>query len=186
MAAEKRTINLLPLDDVDRSVLNHLAAVLKSTFSFDVSPVAVSDFPVTIPSPVYGERYHSAQVLNSLARCIRRKTRKLLAVTNRDLYSPVFAAYFGEALLAGSSALISLCRLRQEYYDLTPQQVLFLSRCEKVAIHEVAHTFGVVHCHDNNCVMFSAPNIVALDARSACFCPDCSLALNNKLSLLNR
>jgi archaemetzincin len=45
---------------------------------------------------------------------------RLLAVTSLDLYVPVLTLVFGEAQLDGNCAVVSLRRLRQEFYGLPP------------------------------------------------------------------
>jgi archaemetzincin len=181
MSAPTRTIAILALDDIEAFVLKHLSAVLNRTFPFQFVVNPAEEFHAVVPLPLYGGRYHSTEVLKILSPMVPTNALKLLALSERDLYSPIFAAYFGEALLGGPCALISLHRLRQEYYDLAPDRALFLSRCEKVATHEMAHTFGLVHCRDKNCIMYSAHNIVEVDTRSSFFCPDCAVTLRAKI-----
>jgi archaemetzincin len=181
MSAPTGTIALLPLDDIEAFVLKYLTVVLNRTFPFQFVVNPPEGFHAVVPPPLYGGRCHSTQVLKVLSPLAPADALKSLALSERDLYSPIFTAYFGEALLGGCCALVSLHRLRQEYYDLAPDRALFLSRCEKVATHEVAHTFGLVHCRDKNCIMYSAHSIVEVDARSSCFCPDCAVALRSKI-----
>ena len=53
---------------------------------------------------------------------------------------------FGEADIAGRKALISLKRLRQEFYSLPRNENLFRERAVKEAVHELGHTYGLKHC----------------------------------------
>ena len=59
-----------------------------------------------------------------LRRC-PRDAAKLLAVTERDLFVPVLTFVFGQAQLGGRVAVISLARLRQEFYGLAPNREVF-------------------------------------------------------------
>jgi hypothetical protein len=86
---------------------------------------------------------------NAQPSAARRMRVKLLAVTERDLFIPVLTFVFGHAQLGGRVAVISLARLRQEFYGLPRIASLFFSSALlKEALHEAGHTFGLVHCPD--------------------------------------
>ena len=117
-------------------------------------------------------------VLKYLSENIPEDTYKTLAITDLDLYSPIFSCLYGEAQLGGKCALVSIFRMRQEYYNLRPDRELFLARCEKEAIHEMAHTMGLLHCNDINCIMFPSASIIDTDVKSNSFCPVCQPQIN--------
>ena len=64
----------------------------------------------------------------------------MLAVTERDLFIPVLTFVFGQAQLGGRVAVVSLARLRQEFYGLAPNREVFWSAPLKEALHETGHT----------------------------------------------
>jgi archaemetzincin len=81
---------------------------------------------------------------------------------------------FGQAQLNGTAAVISLARLRQEFYGMPPNPALLAARARKEALHECGHMLGLVHCADRGCVMSLATGIRALDGKGAAFCAACS------------
>ena len=93
----------------------------------------------------------------------------MLAVTDRDLFIPVLTFVYGHAQLGGRVAVVSLARLRQEFYGMAPNHELLLERAAKEALHESGHTFGLVHCADRSCAMSLATNIRQIDDRQAAF-----------------
>jgi archaemetzincin len=93
----------------------------------------------------------------------------LLAVTDRDLFVPVLTFVFGQAQLGGRSAVVSLARLRQEFYGLAAQSRVLLERAAKEALHETGHMFGLVHCADRSCAMSLATNVRQIDLKQAGF-----------------
>jgi archaemetzincin len=101
---------------------------------------------------------------------------KLLAVTERDLFVPVLTFVFGQAQLGGRAAVVSLARLRQEFYGLEPNRECFLERAAKEALHETGHLFGLVHCADRSCAMSLATNVRQIDTKQAAFCAPCGRA----------
>ena len=70
-------------------------------------------------------QYSSIAVLEMLARECPPDAAKLLAVTGRDLFVPVLTFVFGQAQLGGRVGVVSLARLRQEFYGLTENREVF-------------------------------------------------------------
>jgi len=122
-------------------------------------------------------QYGSIPVLEMLAKRIPKDACKLLAVTERDLFIPVLTFVFGHAQLGGSVGVISLARLRQEFYGLPPNREVFLERAVKEALHETGHMFGLVHCADRSCAMSLATNVRQIELKRAAFCVGCAARL---------
>jgi archaemetzincin len=87
---------------------------------------------------------------------------------------------FGEAQVGGTAAVVSLARLRQEHYGLTPDRTLLLERLRKESLHELGHTFGLVHCHSRDCVMYLSNTVVDVDTRGRDFCRGCQTVVADK------
>jgi archaemetzincin len=122
-------------------------------------------------------QYGSIPVLEMIGRHCPADALKLLAVTGRDLFIPVLTFVFGHAQLGGRVAVISLARLRQEFYGLAPNREIFLQRAYKEALHETGHTFGLVHCAERSCAMSLATSVRQIDLKDAAFCPSCAARL---------
>jgi len=123
-------------------------------------------------------QYHSTAILQAMLPLADPGAR-LLAVTSLDLYVPVLTFVFGEAQLSGSCAVVSLHRLREEFYGLPPRAELMRDRLVKEAVHELGHTFGLRHCDDWRCVMTSSHGVERLDVKGAAFCTPCRRSLTN-------
>ena len=123
------------------------------------------------------QQYSSAAVLEMALRLIPDDAGKLLAVTDRDLFVPVLTFLFGQAQLGGRVGVLSLARLRQEFYGFPPNRELFADRAAKEALHESGHLFGLVHCSDRSCAMSLATNIRQIDIKQAAFCAPCRARL---------
>ena len=80
---------------------------------------------------------------------------------------------FGLADVPGPAALISVCRLWQEFYGLERDEKLFRSRMIKEAIHELGHSFGLAHCQNHQCVMSFSNSLIDTDRKGEAFCADC-------------
>ena len=121
-------------------------------------------------------QYYSTAILQAM-QALREPGARLLAVTSLDLYVPVLTFVFGEAQLNGGCAVVSLHRLREEFYGLPARQDLLRERLVKEAAHELGHTFGLRHCDDWRCVMTSSHAVTRLDVKSAEFCFLCGRAV---------
>jgi archaemetzincin len=128
------------------------------------------------------KQYGSIPVLEMLSRSCPADALKLLAVTERDLFIPVLTFVFGHAQLGGRVGVVSMARLRQEFYGFQPNGEVFLERAYKEALHETGHMFGLVHCADRNCAMSLATNVRQIDLKQAAFCAPCA----EKLSRVSR
>lgn len=98
---------------------------------------------------------------------------RVLGVANVDLFAPGLNFVFGQAETAGKRALISLTRLRQEFYGLSLDENLFRERVLKEAVHELGHTYGLGHCIDPSCVMHFSNSLLDTDLKGWNFCPTC-------------
>ncbi|MGH9813862.1 MAG: hypothetical protein ACRD4T_12075, partial [Candidatus Acidiferrales bacterium] len=80
--------------------------------------------------PARGQ-YHSTAILQRLDALAAEDDDRLLGVTALDLYVPVLTFVFGEAQLDGPCALVSLHRLREEFYGLPSAPELLRERLLK-------------------------------------------------------
>jgi len=151
-----------------------LARIRESTAAMFRTPVREIELPpVEFAYDAVRRQYRSVAVLEMLARTCPADARKLVGVTGSDLFVPVLTFVFGQAQLDGPVAVVSLARLRQEFYGLPEDREVFLERAVKEALHETGHTFGLVHCADTDCAMSLATNVRHIDRKRAGFCPGC-------------
>jgi archaemetzincin len=101
-------------------------------------------------------------------------SRRLLAVTGRDLYIPMLSFVYGQAQLGGRAGVVSMARLRSEFYALAPDEELLRVRACKEALHEAGHLFGLVHCSDASCVMALSTGVGQIDMKQPLLCAGCA------------
>ena len=93
---------------------------------------------------------------------------RLIGLTDVDLFIPILTFVFGEAQLDGTAAVVSTHRLMGE-----GRAYGSLARVIKECVHEVGHTFGLVHCGTPGCVMSRSASVRAIDLKGARLCPVC-------------
>ena len=52
-------------------------------------------------------------------------------------------------------------------------------RTIKEVVHEAGHTFGLIHCHDYDCVMHASTYVEDVDLKSTRFCSSCESLLRD-------
>lgn len=169
-----KTVTIIPIGEVSDFILKYISEIIKNSFNLNTTYTTLQKIASNISILSFGGRCNSTDILRDLSKRVPEGAHRLLAITELDIYSPIFSCLFGEAQLGGPCAIVSLHRLRQEYYNLPPDNLIFLSRYEKVVIHELAHTFGLIHCVNEHCVMYSSSNITETDIKSNLFCPRCT------------
>jgi archaemetzincin len=117
------------------------------------------------------KQYFSSQLLSSLKKSEREE--RVVGIVDVDLYVPRLNFVFGEADMVSGTAIVSLYRLRPEYYGLAPNEALFLERATKEIVHELGHTFGLGHCPNSKCVMHFSNSLADTDFKEAHFCNKC-------------
>ena len=105
---------------------------------------------------------------------------KKIGLFRVDLFIPILTYIFGQAAFKGNTGIASLYRLRNEQYGMKKDEVLLLQRFRKVVIHELGHTFGLIHCHHPSCVMRSSTYVEDIDQKSHHLCNNCRISIGMK------
>lgn len=172
-------ILLVAIGTVEQRVLTSLKSGLEKTFR------RPTEIGLEMPEPAYAyvkkrNQYLATLILEILENHVDDLAfERLLGITEHDLFVPELNFVFG---IAGQrAALISLTRLRQEFYGLPDDPHLFERRVLTEAVHELGHTYGLGHCKNPRCVMFFSNSLADTDQKGPEFCPKCRLQLSDHL-----
>ena len=163
-------ITLEPVGDIADEIMEKLKDRVDGIFH---CPVEIEAGFSDLSQAYNAERkqYHSSKLLASLGKSEREE--RVVGIADVDLYVPRLNFVFGEADIVSGTAIISVCRLRQEYYGLAPDESLFLERATKEIVHELGHTFGLGHCPNSKCVMHFSNSLADTDVKESHLCNKC-------------
>ena len=165
--------------NVETGILASVETAIARAYSAGVDRLE----PIADPPGAFDPRrnqHSSVTVLKHLMASAPEGDSKVLGVTERDLFIPMLTFVFGQAQLDGRFAVVSLARLRQEFYGLPSNAAVLEQRAIKEASHELGHTFGLAHCADSGCPMSLSTSIRQVDAKSDLLCPECTAALRSR------
>jgi len=126
------------------------------------------------------KQYNGNELLKVVDSRFATDTTKTLGLFNIDLFIPILTYIFGQAFLNGRSGIASIYRLSNERYGIKKDQTVFVDRIRKEVIHELGHTFGLIHCSNPSCVMRSSTYVEDIDQKEHLLCHKCKEELLSK------
>lgn len=156
----------------DPPLADFLSENLRLTFGVEVGMLECPDCLDFAFSPGR-KQYSSEKILRKVLDLCPEDAVKIIGVVNVDLYIPVLTFVFGQAQLGGRAGLVSISRLSQKFYDLPEKRNLLYIRTLKEILHELGHTYSLIHCQDPSCIMSQSYTIRNIDRKSAKFCFHC-------------
>lgn len=169
-------IGIIRIGKVDSNVISSIQENLNMTFLKSKCIL----IPNTLPIPeeafnIARQQYSSNNILTTIRNYAERQKTidKILGITDIDIFVPNLNFVFGEAECPGKAALVSLWRLRPEFYKQPSNIELFTARSTKEAVHELGHTLSLRHCSNPFCVMYFSNSIFETDRKQSLFCSKC-------------
>ncbi len=118
-------------------------------------------------------QYDGNRLLRKVEYLFASEFHKTLGLFSVDLFIPILTYIFGQAMLNGRVGIASLYRFSNERYGMEKDELILLDRFRKEVIHELGHTFGLVHCHIPDCVMRSSTYVEDIDQKGSSLCTKC-------------
>ena len=169
-------IGVLRVGQVDSDTTKKIQESISTIFTR--TNCMMIDEQIPLPGEAFDEvrKQHRSDVILRKVRSYAEKNLfdRVLGVADVDVFVPRLNFVFGQADCDGKAALISLWRLRPDYYGDLPNEQLFHERSVKEAVHELGHTLGLEHCSNVFCVMHFSNSIYETDVKHSLFCGRCS------------
>jgi len=182
-------IGILRIGQIESHVVSRVQEDLNTIFPRTACVLIAETLP--IPEEAFNKtrkQYNSSIVLSKVQSYAEEKKsfNRVLGIMDADAFVPNLNFVFGEAECPGKAALISLWRLRPEFYGKASNAELFVERSIKEAVHEIGHTLGLKHCPNPFCVMFFSNSIFETDRKQSLFCSKCYLKVDKIANRLRR
>jgi len=166
----------IPLDEGTRKygawLLNELCR------RFTLKPQ--SGIVTRLPDEAFNQKqnqYFASAILSKLELLKGSEYDLVLALTEEDLYIPSKNFVIGQANNASRAAVVSIFRLKPEFYGLPEDDEILKARLLNVSCHEVGHMLGLRNCKNSDCQMYPAETVGDIDSRPEYFCAECVLNL---------
>lgn len=177
-----KSVCVVALGTIDDAILSAIEQGLAGAYGVSVQRLPAMEEP-EYAFDAQRNQYSSAHILRRLLTRTPADALAMLAITRRDLFIPMLSFVLGQAQLSGPAAVVSLARLRQEFYGLPPDPQLVLERAVKEAVHEVGHSFGLTHCANNQCPMSLSNTVLHVDIKGPTLCDNCAVLVEDKIKI---
>lgn len=177
----RQHIVLISFGYFDNDFLKDVAEAVKKEFCCEVS-MKEGHLDLSEYFDPVRRQYNGSRLLNHIDEKFTSDTSKTLGLFSVDLYIPILTYIFGQAFLNGRAGIASDYRLSNVRYGIAADEQLLLDRFRKEIIHELGHTFGLIHCHIPACVMRSGTYVEDIDQKEESFCPACREKVNHVLA----
>ncbi|MDQ2857166.1 MAG: archaemetzincin family Zn-dependent metalloprotease [Candidatus Eremiobacteraeota bacterium] len=165
-------ISIVPINGIETAFLERLALCLEERFLFNCIVERTLRLPQTTLNSVRKQLFFNTLVARVAAH-IPRGDGLRLAVTDFDLYKTSHQFVFGDASEEQRVAVVSLHRLRSDFYGERADPNLLFQRTLKEAVHDLGHALGLKHCFNPRCAMYFSNSIYDTDNKLSHFCESC-------------
>ncbi len=172
------------LAPMDGEMLERVRQEVETTFALPTRLGTVNGPPADSLEPRRGQ-HSSTKILRWILTSVPPGVSKVVGITDVDLFIPVLTFVFGEAQVDGPAAVVSTARLRLTSNERPAPPTLVETRLLKECLHELGHTFGLVHCPDGTCLMSRSNSVLEVDQKRTAFCRDCQQRLRKLLEERN-
>lgn len=184
-------ILLVPAGDVDTRVVEAIKARLSEALPMDAK-IEIMDSQKIPESSYDGSRrqYSAEAILSDISQkvYIDKRNETLIIICDVDLFAPQLDFVLGIANIPEAACIMSLVRLKNEFYGLKPDERSLRERAVKEAFHELGRVWGAGDCTNRRCAMYPSNKISDIDKKRTNFCYFCDRVVHRRRGepLLNK
>ena len=167
-----REISIVPVNAIDAGMLTRLALCLEERFLATAVVRAALAVPRSALNSARGQLFFGS-LAGRLTAAYETENELVLGITEFDLYKTSHQFVFGSSSEAQRCAVVSLHRLRSEFYGDAPDENALFQRLLKESVHEIGHALGLKHCYNARCAMYYSNSVFDTDNKFSHFCETC-------------
>lgn len=179
MAFIKPKIVVVPLGEVDFMLVNRLASNIGQVFNRSVDILKGMKVPDEAFNVIRNQHYASI-ILQKLERVKVNSKEQIVAVCEEDIYLPDEPYVLAHFDVVSGTAVISLNKIRQEFYGLPEDETKVYDRLFKLAVQQVAYMSEIPGCRNPVCINYYSVNMMDIDNRGSKLCDICRRQLGSK------
>jgi len=173
-------ITLISFGYFDADFLRNVAEAVKNEFLLEVN-IKEGHLDLSEYYDPTRRQYNGVKLIHEVEAAFSSDSSKTMGLFSVDLFIPILTYIFGQAFLNGQTGIASSYRLSNERYGILTDDSMILERFIKEVIHELGHTFGLIHCHIPSCVMRSSTYVEDIDQKSTHLCLSCKTEFTRML-----
>lgn len=165
------------MGEVDFILISRLATEIGPVFKRSVDILKGFNIPQEAHN-IIRNQYYALVILAKLERAKSNNREKVIAVCEEDLYLPEENYILGYADTLSGTAIVSLNRIRQEFYGLPEDDSKIYPRMFKEVVHQTGHLFNLSECRNPRCVNYFSQMMLDIDNKKDKFCDICQRQLS--------
>ncbi|MFH1701737.1 MAG: archaemetzincin [Candidatus Zixiibacteriota bacterium] len=172
MSLLRAKIVIVPLGDVDLTLVNRLAGSIGGVFNRGVDILK----GMRMPQEAFNEtrnQYYARIILSKLERVKANTRETIVGICEEDIYLPNRHYVLGYADNLGSTGVVSIFHFRHEFYGLPEDEKQVYPRLYKETIHQMAHIYSIPICSNPSCVHYESTEMLDIDHKSDKLCDIC-------------
>lgn len=188
-AVEARSVDervyLVPAGAVDARIVEKIKEALPGSFPMAVKAAVEPEREMPRHSYDPSRKQYDARIaLDELSPRVRisPEMERALFITDADLFVPEKDFVFGLSDKDKGASIMSLKRLRNEFYGAKADERAFIGRAVNEALRRLGYSWGLSGCPDRRCAMYTPEKMTDDAVSRARFCLDCQIRLRRRYS----
>lgn len=169
-------IRIVPVNTIESAFLDRLALCIEERFLTSVRLERALAVPRGALNPARKQLFLST-LTSKVQRAFPEDEGIRLVISEFDIYKTSHRFVFGDGDEAAGIAVVSLHRLRPQFYGEEPDQNQLFQRTLKEAVHQLGHALGLKHCFNARCAMYYSNSVFETDNKMPHFCEACERRL---------
>lgn len=165
-------VGLFAIGEVSQDIFERLVPCLEERFLFKF----IVEVSLPLPPSAYNaskKQYFAQTLLKKIKISPTSKLQFAVGITQADLYGTDINFMFGVTNSCERISIVSLHRLRPEFYGHPSNSQLLFDRLLKEVTQHLVRCIGGKNCFIRSCVMHATKNVYEIDSKSSLFCYDC-------------